>query len=231
MLRASREHATLLITLVIGGAIAAFFTNLAGEIYEAVVERDEIATLDQPVLEWMVARRSPGMDTWLTAFTDVGGKVGMPILATVAALGLALWWRRRTPVVLMLGAAAGSLLITVTGKSLTGIARPPADLAVPPLETSASFPSGHTLNATVIIGLLAYLLISRYWTNRAVCVAILSLALTFIIAMGISRVYLGHHWLSDVVAAWMIGLGWLAAVITAHRVMVGLGRVASLTGS
>ena len=98
------------------------------------------------------------------------------------------------------------------------------ELAVPPLESSPSFPSGHTLNATVVVGVLAYLLLIRL-VRPAARVAVLLAASGFVLAMGLSRVYLGHHWLSDVVAAWLFGLGWLAVVVTAHRVMVTLGRV------
>ena len=53
----------------------------------------------------------------------------------------------------------------------------------------------------------------------------LVVASAFVFAMGLSRVYLGHHWLSDVIAAWLIGLGWLAVVVTAHRLLITLGRV------
>ena len=70
---------------------------------------------------------------------------------------LAVKRRSWLPVVLMGIAAAGSVLITVLGKDLAGRARPPMALAVPPLETSPSFPSGHTLNATVVLGVSAYL--------------------------------------------------------------------------
>lgn len=224
LLRWSYGHIAFVLTLVAGGAVAAGLASAAGEIYEAVVDQAGIARVDQPVLDAMVRMRSPGLDTGLTWFTDIGGPIGMPVLASVGTLALALWWRRWTPVVLMLAAAAGSLLMTVTGKELTGRARPPIELAVPPFESSASFPSGHTLNATVIAGVVAYLLLIRVGSawGRGV---IAGVAVAFALVMGLSRVYLGHHWLSDVTAAWLFGLGWLTVVITGHRLMVTLGRV------
>ncbi|WP_367277707.1 phosphatase PAP2 family protein [uncultured Arthrobacter sp.] len=49
---------------------------------------------------------------------------------------------------------------------------------------------------------------------------IVALALVFAVTMGLSRVYLGHHWLTDVLVAWTIGIAWLAVVITAHRLFL-----------
>lgn len=213
----------LVLTSVVGLAVIGILTTVSGEVYEDVVDQDGIAALDQPVLDAAVRMRTPGSERWVTDFTDLGGTVGMPVIAVLAAVGLALAWRRWMPVVLMAIAAAGSLVLTVTGKDLTGRARPPQALAVPPYESSASFPSGHTLNATVVLGLTAYLLVIWLRRKRWRTVVIVALGL-FVVAMGLSRVFLGHHWLTDVVAGWAIGLGWLATVITGHRVMVTLDR-------
>ncbi|HEY3407047.1 MAG TPA: phosphatase PAP2 family protein [Propionicimonas sp.] len=92
---------------------------------------------------------------------------------------------------------------------------------MPPYEDSLSFPSGHTLNSTVIAGMLAYLvwaLAARRWLRmRSVVPASL-----WAVGMGLSRVQLGHKGLTDVAFAWLLGLGWLALLITAHRVLVRL---------
>jgi undecaprenyl-diphosphatase len=221
--RWTAAHLVLVATAVLGGVVAVGLTAGAAEVYDAVTESDGVAGLDQPVLDRAVALRSPGLDAWVTRFTDLGGPVPMTVLATAATLLLALLWRSRTPVVLMAIAAAGSLAMTSTGKALIGRVRPPQVEAVPPFESSPSFPSGHTLNATVLTAVVVYLLLGRLssaWGRTVVVVA----GAAFVGAMGLSRVFLGHHWLTDVMAGWLLGLGWAAAVITAHRLYLTVRR-------
>lgn len=213
----------LVITVVVGGGVVLAANAVAGEVYEAVVERDGLAALDEPVLEAAVASRSPGAEELVTRFTDLGGTVGMPLIALVVTTVLAVSRRSWLPVLLMLLAATGSVLLTVVGKDLVGRARPPMALAVPPLETSPAFPSGHALNATVVLGVAAYLVVlgRRHLLSKLLVASAVGV---FVLAMGLSRVWLGHHWLTDVMAGWLIGLGWLATVVTGHRVKVTLGR-------
>jgi undecaprenyl-diphosphatase len=116
----------------------------------------------------------------------------------------------------MVVAALGSLAMTIAGKDLVARARPPQALAVPPFESSPSFPSGHTLNATVLTGVAVYLVLRRIDSPRGRAVVVGAGAL-FVLTMGLSRVFLGHHWLTDVVAGWALGLAWAAVVVTAHR--------------
>lgn len=221
--RWSLANLALVITTAIGGVVVLGATVLSAEVYEAVVENDGLAALDEPVLEAAVGTRTPASEELVTRFTDLGGTVGMPVIAAAIVLTLAVRRRSWLPVVLMVIAAAGSVLITVLGKDLTGRARPPVIYAVPPLETSPSFPSGHTLNATVVLGLSAYLvMLGRRHLRSKLLVA--SAVVVFVVAMGLSRVWLGHHWLTDVMAGWLVGLAWLAAVITGHRVKVTLDR-------
>ena len=74
--------------------------------------------------------------------------------------------------------------------------------------------------------MVAYLVASRL-TSRlgiALCVVV---AVTWAAAMGFSRIFLGHHWLTDVIFAWLLGLAWLAVLITAHRMVLALRRADS----
>jgi membrane-associated phospholipid phosphatase len=221
--RWSAAHVVLVVTALVGGAVAVALTAAAAEVYDAVTESDGIAGLDQPVLDQAIAWRSPGVNDAVTLFTDIGGPVAMPIVAAVLILLMTWRWRSRTPLVLMVIAAIGSLAMTTTGKALIGRTRPPLSEAVPPYETSPSFPSGHTLNATVITAIVVYLLLRRLDSARARAATVVAGAV-FVATMGLSRVFLGHHWLTDVVAGWALGLGWAAVVITAHRLFLTVRR-------
>ena len=220
---------TLAVIAAVGGLAAVITTALAAQVYASVTDEGELAGLDQPILEYAVGTRTPFLERTLTTFTDIGGPVGMPILASLVVAVMVWRWRSRTPLVLALVAAAGSLAMTTVGKRLIGRSRPPRELAVPPFENSPSFPSGHTLNATVIIGVLVYLWLLHLTSARARTWALVGGA-CFVLSMGLSRVYLGHHWLTDVVAGWLIGLGWLATVITAHRLHLTVRRRREASG-
>ena len=216
-------HTVLLLTVAVGLGTAALMGSGAGEVHEAVDDGDGIAGFDQPVLDGAVQARSETLTRLVQLYTDLGGPVGMPVLATAAAVGLAVRWRSWTPVVLTAVTAAGSLLMTTLGKAAVGRDRPPLAEAIPPFETSYSFPSGHSLNSLAIAGILAYLLVIHQHRRRA-RVATVVLAAAFAVAMGLSRVYLGHHWLTDVVVAWLLALGWLALVVTGHRLWATVRR-------
>jgi membrane-associated phospholipid phosphatase len=213
----------LAVILLAGLLVVAAATALAGAVYDAVVERDGVAGLDRPVLDAAESVRTPLGTTLVQAWTTLGGAVGMTALATVVAVSLTVLWRQWTPVVLVAATAAGSVLLTVVGKDLVGRVRPPLADAVPPYELSASFPSGHTLNATAIAGIVAYLVLRRQRSARARALTVAA-AVAFAGTMGLTRVYLGHHWLTDVLAAWALGVAWLAVVVTAHRLLLTLRR-------
>ncbi len=221
--RVAAGRTVLVVTALVGAVLVTGLTAAGAEVYEAVEEGDGIAGLDRPVLDEALAVRTPAAARLVTAFTHLGGPVGMTLIAL--ALTVALVWRRRswTPLLLMVLAAAGSLVFTTVGKAVVGRPRPPLTDAVPPYEHAFSFPSGHALNSTVIAGMVAYLafpLLRHRW-SRALSVAG---AVVWAVAMGLSRVYLGHHWLTDVCFAWLLGLAWLALLVTAHRLFLLVHR-------
>jgi membrane-associated phospholipid phosphatase len=217
--RSVSSHGVLAISATVGGLLIILLTTAAAGIYDAVSEGDGVAAVDRPLLDAAIRARTPALDRALTVFTHLGGPLGMTIIAA-SITALMLWrWRSRTPLILMLITVAGSLTITLVGKRLVGRLRPPQIDAVPPYETSPSFPSGHALNSTAIAGMVAYLLLLHLERRLARTLAVV-LALGWALAIGASRVFLGHHWLTDVMMGWATGLAWLAVVITAHRLFL-----------
>ena len=213
----------LLLISAVGLGLATLLGWAFAEVYEAVTENNGIAGFDQPVLSWMVASRTPVFTTLVNWFTQTGGPIGMPIIAVVVTAILMRASHSIRPLILTLVAGGGSLAMTIAIKSLVGRQRPPLAEAVPPYESSASFPSGHALNAIVITGILVYSTLLVVRTSRARWITTV-VGAAYALLIGLSRVYLGHHWLSDVIGAWLLGLAWLAVVIVAHRLVHAYAR-------
>lgn len=190
--------------------------NAAWEIAESVSDRDGISAFDQPVLDWMVAHRTGAVTFLAQALSLIADVLGSILIAIAAIAGLS-WWRRSWTPLLVIGIGmAGSVAATILGKQAVGRLRPPETFVVPPSPLSPAFPSGHSLNATVLACLIAYLValtarrVLVTWTAAAI-------ALAYFVSVGWSRVYLGHHWLTDVVMGWSLGIAWVACLILAHQ--------------
>jgi membrane-associated phospholipid phosphatase len=223
LLRSVSSVGVLGITATVGGLLVLAFTLVAGGIYDAVEEGDGVASFDRPVLDEALVLRQPGLDRALTLFTHLGGPLGMTVIAAALTVAMTWRWRSRTPLLLMVVTVAGSLSLTLVGKAVVGRLRPPQVDAVPPYETSPSFPSGHALNSTAIAGMVAYLMLLHLQRRLARVLAVV-LAAAWAVSIGLSRVFLGHHWLTDVMVGWVTGLAWLALVVTAHRLFLTVHR-------
>jgi len=208
-----------LLTAVAGAVLLTVLIASLDETYESVQEHDGLARVDHPLLDWMVGHRSPGLDGVVSFFTDIGGTTVLPILVTLVVAGLAWWWRSWTPIVLMAVAAAGSIAMTEAGKDLAGPGPATTSARGAAVRDESVVPDGHTLNSTVIAIVLAYLVLLhvKSRTGRVVTVSLLAL---YAVAMGLSRVYLGHHWFTDVVAGFIAGTAWAIVVILAHRLLL-----------
>lgn len=220
--RWSPNAAFLIVTLVLLAAIC-LLTYSTHEVYEGVTEGDGIGALDHPGLRVAVWARTPVLTAFAVSLTESGGRIGNPVIAILVCLAFLARRRDLTPPLVMLPALAGSLAITVVGKSVIGRVRPPRDLALPPYETSPSFPSGHTLNAAVLATVVAFLALRTLRRRIARALAVTACTL-FALGIGLSRIYLGQHWPTDVLAGLLIGMAWGLSVVLAHGVWHELRR-------
>jgi membrane-associated phospholipid phosphatase len=216
-------HTVLVGSAAIGAALVTVLTAASAQIYDNVKDADGLSGLDNPVLHLAIGLRTPRNVALVHFFTNLGGVLELSIITAVVVLVMMWRWRSWTPLILIGVAVAGALLMTLVGKGLVGRARPPLAEAVPPYETSPSFPSGHALNSTVIAGLVAYLLLLHLTSALARVLSIVC-AVAWFVSIGLSRVFLGYHWLTDVMAGWTLGLAWLLLVITSHRLFLTVRR-------
>jgi undecaprenyl-diphosphatase len=196
----------LIAVLLIAGALWLFV-----EIADEVREGESIA-FDRTIL---LALREPGDfanskgPLWLQhAARDVTSLGGGTVLAiiTAAALGFLLLTRRIAPAILIAASGCGGAVLSMLLKSAFDRARPEI---VPHLVDvySASFPSGHAMLATTTYLTLGTLL-AEVQPRRRVKLYLLSWAVLLSLAIGVSRVYLGVHWPTDVLAGWCVGSAW-----------------------
>jgi len=199
--------------LAIGAAIALAAVVTFLELAEDVAEQ-ETHELDVAVLQWMDARRTPALNAFFGAITLLGSWQVITGLTLAVCLGAALQRMRRTAATLAI-AVLGIYPLNVLLKPL--YARPRPDVVAHlDFVDSASFPSGHTLAASVFFGTLA-LIASRTILDDVHRALIMSGASIVIVLVALSRVYLGVHYPSDVFGGVLVGTTWsLLVLLGAH---------------
>jgi membrane-associated phospholipid phosphatase len=209
-------HGALLVSLIGGAAIAVAATYATTRLYDAVVGSNGIESIDRPILKRAITLRSAELDATAAAIARAFGPIGLPAIALTVAGALSLRQKSRTPLILTAVATAGSLAMTIGGKDMIDRHRPERRYAIPPFESSPSFPSGHTLNTTTLAGVIAYLIVLQQRRNLPQ-IATIGAAVATSVTVGLSRVLLGAHWFTDVLTGWISGSGWVSLVITSHR--------------
>jgi len=167
-----------------------------------VIMSPALGRFDANASEWIRSLRTPALVTIATWVTHIADTVTMLILVPLTALALWLLGRRSGAIVLVVTVTGGWLLGSAIQR-LVHRARP-VGVNVIPLPTTYSFPSGHTLAATLYFGTLAFIVLGEV-RNPALRYALFVLFGLLALAVGLSRVYLGVHYLGDVVAGWLLG--------------------------
>ena len=192
---------------------------------------DHVADLGAPgladldVWAWFVDHRSAPVTFVMKGVSVVADIPGMAVVAIIAAV--LLWRGRRRPeAAVVLAATIGAALLVDAFKRLYGRIRPPAAEQLM-IETNPALPSGHALGSIVVLGVLAAVVVlaTRHTLLRVAAVATAALG---VLTIGLSRLYLGVHWLTDVVTGWFLGGAWLAVCVTTLCVLTrrrGSGQV------
>ena len=220
----------LLLALALGAAIVVWaadsFTDLARHLK---AHDPRVQSVDHAVYDWFSAHRSRARSLFFIGATDFGSPVGMALVILAVGIPLLIRKRYRCAAYLIATAAGGAALDAFLKRHYV---RPRPDLAVAVMQARGySFPSGHAMGSTFVLGAVAYLAVRalQQWRSKS---AALALAATLIAAIAISRLYLGVHWTSDVVAGIIAGLLWVTATTGAYEMVrqyrLGRGRSGAL---
>ncbi len=194
------------IFLVAGVIVAAFLTWVFTELAERVMA-GRTQAFDEAVLRWMSAHHSNALDGIMLEITSLGTGTVVMMVVCVAALFLALTQHKYSALLLLVATAGGLILDTVLKLQFN---RPRPHVFIWGTQAfGSSFPSGHAMSATVAYSTVAYLaarLHRRQWARWLT----ISVALVVILLIGASRIYLGVHYPSDVLAGIIMGLAWAA---------------------
>jgi undecaprenyl-diphosphatase len=204
--------------VVLAGTLAVLLAAAFGLLTAEVAGHDGLSRLDAHVASFAAEHRA-SWATWLAeGVTWLGSSfVLIPLIVVVGGYFL-IKERDWTPPVRLAVSLGGAIALYNLGKLLVDRPRPPARLRVGSVVPGGSFPSGHSAEALAVWGMLAILALGLLTRRRWVPVAV-AIAVTLLV--GVSRVYLDAHWLTDVLAGYAAGGLWLSAVIA---VILGWGR-------
>ena len=222
------EIKTLLVILMLAGA-AWGFAEIADEVGEG-----ETRSFDEALL---LAMREPGDSNdpvgprWFEEaardVTALGGLVVLLIITLSSAAYMLMAGRPRMALLLTLSVLGAQILSSALKY---GFARPRPDLIAHEAHVyTASFPSGHSVMAAATYLTLGALL-AQVQSRRHQKMFLLGLGMTLAVLVGISRVYLGVHWPTDVLAGWTVGAGWAALVWLVARVLQRQGLLRHASG-
>ncbi|HSJ39326.1 MAG TPA: phosphatase PAP2 family protein [Planococcus sp. (in: firmicutes)] len=200
------------LTLVLSGlAIAGLFIVLFAELADEVMSQ-EFGLFDNSIITLILANQSGLMDFIMIFITELGSVWFLGALSIVVIL--ALWFKAkdRWSALFFIIAVGGGGLLTTLLKHFYGRERPSINEAIDAI--GFSFPSGHSMGSLIFYGFIIFLIVrgpQKEWIKWTVSIGLAVL----VVLIGISRIYLGAHYPSDVVAGYIAGTIWLLLCLTA----------------
>jgi len=201
----SHSQAGLLIFLeiVVGSFLSLVFLFLFLALTDGVLEK-QVLTFDVALSRLIYAYRTPTLTQFMSLVTNLGSA---PLIAIgMLVIVLLCFQSCKRGVVFFLFTLLTGVTLNLLLKLIFRVPRP--DISPLEIATIYSFPSGHAMNSTVFYGSVAFLLF-HFTRHKKLAVVVTILASVLILLVGASRIYLGVHYPSDVLASYLVGLLWL----------------------
>ncbi len=205
----------LSVHLLVGMAVSLLSLFAFAAIADEVGEDEFMVRLDTALANEFYASATPER-TELFRTISLFGNEGLVILLLAVTVYLGLrqaWWA----LAVWLGGVFGGMLLNLFLKEVFERPRPVFETLLVE-EAHYAFPSGHAMNSLITYGLLAYL-IALNLKHRIARILVVFAAVIAIVLIGISRLYLGVHYLSDVIGGYMVGIVWLAVCVAAMEII------------
>lgn len=194
----------LIIKTVIAFVVVVFFVMTFVNSTKATLAQGML-WVDDAILLRVYSLSSSTLDTYIPIATNVGGVIGVSLMLLVATGGL-LYTRKYHKALFLNVSVIGALVLNVILKAVFQRVRPDLwDQLI--YEPSYSFPSGHAMASAALGIAIVVVLWNSRWRWWALACAIL-----YIIFVGFSRLYLGVHYPTDIVAGWFVSAIWIAAL-------------------
>lgn len=200
---------------LISGIVLLMFCLLFGKFAEDMVEK-ELHAFDFSIITWVQSFISPQLTRVMKFFTFIGS-IKVIAFFFVLSLILMVWNKKKWEAAFLLFALSGSVTFNIILKLIFHRERP----TIHPLikETGYSFPSGHSMQSFVFYSIIGYFLF-LFFKKKAAKVVSVVLPIGLIFMIGMSRIYLGVHYPSDVIASFAAGGTWLLICLIGLRVII-----------
>jgi membrane-associated phospholipid phosphatase len=214
------SYAPILLVVAVGSIAAVGAGYLFIQLSENItLAASAVYRVDQAIHTWFGHEHQPALTVLFDTATTIGGTVGLGAITVMVAATLLVMKERASAIFVAVTVGVGALL-NLGLKMIFARTRP--DLANALVAARwFSFPSGHAMDSFLTFGTLAYLVLrqSWRWAAKSACLAI---ALTMVVLIGMSRVYLGVHWASDIAGGWTAGTVWLTSAVVAFEMLLRL---------
>ena len=203
----ARRTLYLIAAVLVAVGVVAFLAIL-----DSVRESDGLSVIDMPVQDWLEGLRSPPMTVGMAIVATVFGPIALPVIVLVTTV----WWGFAAKhawrplllaVAMIVGVASVQILAPIIGRE-----RPPISSMLLDVDHTPSFPSGHVMGATDFLLIATFLVFSRRRNPISTVVAFV-IAIVLVVLTAASRVYLGYHWPTDVLASISLSLVVLGGVV------------------
>jgi membrane-associated phospholipid phosphatase len=208
--------------LTVSFVVAAGAIWLASALLGAILDNATIVRWDIAAAAWIHAHVTPAGTAVCEGISQIGSPTNMGVVAIIGGIEL-LRRKRRTLLVAWIAAFAGGGALEKILKNVVHRTRPVFNTSGPE-EQSLSFPSGHSMMCLIGLAMVVYVLtvpgqLKGVWRG-----VLIGVAASFVLLMGISRVYLGAHFPSDVIGGYAAAAGWVAICVGVRGIVKHRGR-------